>query len=518
LVLGVSGLFLSMFIRKKKNSTGTTSVHIIEKIHGKQRLVKSLGYGRSELEISNLEILAHQEISRILKQDELSLFEQQDQSHIKSIKESITHIRIVGTELVLDKIFDQIGFNLIKEGLFRDLVIARVVYPGSKLKTIEYLSRHFQRKYSISSVYRYLDTINDSYKDILQDISYKHTLKLFGGIISVVFYDVTTLYFEVSQEDELRKIGYSKDGKAMNPQIVLGLLVSEQGYPLAFEMYEGNKYEGHTILPVLDKFRARFKIEKLVVVADSGLMTKENVTKLIENKYDFILGARIKSESQEMKKEILSKNWENKKSQVFEKPQGMRLIVTHSEKRAKKDALNRERGIERLKSKIKSGKLTKQNINNRGYNKYLKIEGNASVELDLSKLNTDKKWDGLKGYLTNTTLDSQKVLDNYHQLWHIEKAFRMSKTDLKVRPIYHQKAKRIESHLIISFCSYKLYKELERQLKVNKIEISPERAINILKSIYSIRTTLPFSRKQTEIIMANTEEQKLILEAFDVEF
>ncbi len=330
-----------MFIRKKKNPTGTTSVHIIEKVNGKQRLVKSLGHGRSELEISNLEILAHQEISRILQQGELALFTQQDITHIENLKQSITHINVIGTELVLDKIFDQVGFDMIKESLFRDLVISRVVYPGSKLKTIEYLSRHFQRNYSMSSVYRYLDTINDSYKNLLQDISYQHTLKLFDGIISIVFYDVTTLYFEASQEDELRKIGYSKDGKAMNPQIVLGLLVSEQGYPLAFEMYEGNKYEGHTFLPVLDKFKARFKIKKLVVVADSGLMTKENINKLTENKYEFILGARIKSESSQIKEGILSKNWEDKKIETFEKQNGIRLIVTHSEKRAKKDALNR---------------------------------------------------------------------------------------------------------------------------------------------------------------------------------
>jgi transposase len=194
------------------------------------------------------------------------------------------------------------------------------------------------------------------------------------------------------------------------------------------------------------------------------------------------------------------------------------LIVTYSEKRAKKDAFNRNKGIERLKNKIRSGKLTKQNINNRGYNKYLKIKGEASIELDLSKLDQDAKWDGLKGYVTNTTLSQDQVVESYRDLWQIEKAFRMSKTDLEVRPIYHQKSKRIESHLIISFCSYKLYKELERQLIEKKVGFSLEKTIDILKSIYAISTVLPQSKQKTEIIMANTNEQKHILEKFNIEF
>jgi len=363
-----------------------------------------------------------------------------------------------------------------------------------------------------------MDKLQDSYKEELQEISYKHTLELLGGVISVVFYDVTTLYFEISREDELRKIGYSKDGKSHNPQIVLGLLVSKYGYPLAFEMYEGNKYEGYTFIPVLNKFKEMFNILNLIVIADSGLMSKSNIDNLKKNNYDFIIGARIKNESAQIKNDIISREWKKEKIQFFKKQDGINLIVSYSEKRSKKDKLNRKKGIERLRSKINSGKLSKQNINNRGYNKFLKIEGEATISLDLSKAEEDEKWDGLKGYLTNTNLKPKQVIESYHELWHIERAFRMSKTDLKVRPIYHQKSKRIESHLIISFCSYKIYKELERQLKVRKSIISPEKAIDILKSIYGIKTILPVSGKYQEIIMANTDEQKNILDLFDIKY
>lgn len=507
-----------VFIRRKKNKSGTFSVFILEKKNGKQNLIKSMGASSNEAELITLEEKARSEIIKLTGQSVLDFGSPSDDHHIENLRGSINKVRIVGTELVLNKLFNDIGFNKVPEELFRHLVLSRIVYPGSKLRTIEYLSRHHQKHYSVNSVYRYMDKLNDSYKEELQQISYEHTLGLFGGIISVVFYDVTTLYFEISREDELRKIGYSKDGKSHNPQIVLGLLVSKHGYPLAFEMYQGNKYEGHTFIPVLNKFKEMFNITNLIVIADSGLMSKKNIDDLKRNNYQFIIGARIKNEASEIKDDIISRNWEEEKIQLIEKYESAKLIISYSEKRSKKDKANRDKGIERLRSKIKSGKLSKQSINNRGYNKFLKIEGEATISLDLTKTEEDKKWDGLKGYLTNTNLTPNQVIENYHELWYIERAFRMSKTDLKIRPIYHQKSKRIESHLIISFCSYKLYKELERQLKDKKSSISPEKAIDILKSIYGITTVLPISGKYQEIIMANTDEQKAVLDLFNIKY
>lgn len=507
-----------VFIRRKKNKSGTFSVFILEKKNGKQNFIKSMGASANEAELITLEEKARLEIIKLTGQRVLDFGYLSDDHHIENLKESINKVRIVGTELVLNKLFNDIGFNKVPEELFRHLVLSRIVYPGSKLRTIEYLSRHHQKHYSVNSVYRYMDKLNDSYKEKLQEISYKHTLGLFGGIISVVFYDVTTLYFEISREDELRKIGYSKDGKSHNPQIVLGLLVSKHGYPLAFEMYQGNKYEGYTFIPVLNKFKEMFNITNLIVIADSGLMSKKNIEDLKRNNYEFIIGARIKNGTSEIKNDIISRDWKEEKIQLIEKYEGAKLIISYSEKRSKKDKANRDKGIERLKSKIKSGKLSKQSINNRGYNKFLKIEGAATISLDLTKTEEDKKWDGLKGYLTNTNLTPNQVIENYHELWYIERAFRMSKTDLKIRPIYHQKSKRIESHLIISFCSYKLYKELERQLKDKESSISPEKAIDILKSIYGITTVLPISGKNQEIIMANTDEQKEILDLFNIKY
>lgn len=130
-----------------------------------------------------------------------------------------------------------------------------------------------------------------------------------------------------------------------------------------------------------------------------------------------------------------------------------------------KDAANRKRGLEKLEKNITKGKLTKQHINYRGYNKYLKLEGDVNISIDKEKYKADARWDGLKGYATNTLLTQEEIIENYNHLWQIEKAFRISKTDLRIRPIFHRLKGRIEAHICIAFCSYKIYKELERQLK-----------------------------------------------------
>lgn len=507
-----------MFIRKKRNKSGSTSVHIVRKEGGQQVHVLSIGTATGEEELIKLEQLALDKLSALQLQNRFEFSYAEDKAFIQNLQSSIEHIEVSGVELILGKLFNAIGFNQIKEPLFRHLVLSRICYPGSKLKTVEYLLRHHQLYYEIDAVYRYLDKVNSKYKELLQDISYQHTLRLFDGLLSVVFYDVTTLYFEASDEDDLRKIGFSKDGKNQHPQIVLGLLVSTQGYPLAFEMFEGNKFEGQTMLPVIEKFKARYNLQQIVIIADAGLLSQDNIKALCELGYQFILGGRIKNEPKALQQQILSHAWSNGQTHNINKRGGVRLIVSYSETRAYNDSKNRERGLRRLEKSVQKGKLTKKHINNRGYNKYLQINGEIAVSIDYEKIQQDKKWDGLKGYITNTEMAPTDVIDNYKQLWHIEKAFRISKTDLRIRPIYHRLAHRIQAHLIIAFCSYKLYKELERQLQEKKLNLSAEKAVEIMQSIFTVNTRLPVSGKSIKLIMAKTYEQQLLLSAFDVKF
>lgn len=292
---------------------------------------------------------------------------------------------------------------------------------------------------------------------------------------------------------------------------MLGLLVSKNGYPLAYDIFEGNKFEGHTMLPVLKSFKEKYRLEQMVIIADSGLLSNDNIEELQLRNYEFILGARIKNEKRDIKGQILGLNLKNGESAIVKKGH-LRLIVTYSGDRAKKDRQNRENGLKKLEKQRKTGKLTKSSINNRGYNKYLRMDGEVNITIDYQKFDADAVWDGLKGYLTNTRLSKDEIIENYGHLWQIEKAFRISKTDLKIRPIYHRLQHRIEAHICISFVAYKVYKELERQLNEMNSTLSPEKAIEIAKTIYQVKALT--QNGEVSHILLISDEQKYLSQLF----
>lgn len=503
-----------MFIRKKKNKSGSISVQVIDTSGGKDRLIKSIGSTNQKEKLQELLKQARYFISNYTRQQEIQFEFVEDQKFLINLKKGLKNIQMIGPELILGKLYDEIGFNKIKEELFRDLVISRLVFPLSKLKTAEYLLRYRNISVEVNKIYRYLDKLEDKQKEIVERISVDHTIKLFGGKLSIVFYDVTTIYFESSQEDELRKAGFSKDGKHQSPQIVLGLLTSINGYPLAYEIFEGNKFEGHTIIPVVETFKRKYGLKKPVIIADAAMLSKKNIEELIQRDYEFILGGRIKNEPDRIKKQILSHKFINGKSILIKRDENTSLIVDYSLSRAKKDIQNRNRGLKKLEKLSENQRLTKKHINNRGYNKYLKIQADVKISIDYEKFRADSIWDGLKGYITNSKLSKEDVIENYKHLWQIEKAFRISKTDLRVRPVYHRLPKRISAHITIAFCAYKLFKELERQLEIRGSSLSCAKAIELLKTIYSFTVRLPESCNEESIIFVNQTEQVELLNYF----
>jgi transposase len=501
-----------MFVRKLKHPNGKTYVQVVEKGAGKYLVRKSLGAAKDEEHLQHLIRKGKNWIVQHRGIQELD-FSGRDVAY-ESFLDSISSIDRSGYDLLLGPIFDSIGFNKIHTPFFRELVIARVAFPKSKLKTTKFLYRFKQINWDEDKLYRYLDKLYHTQKQSVQQISYEHTLKVLKGDVSVVFYDVTTLYFEIDNEDDLRKTGFSKEGKHQNPQIVLGLLVSKGGYPLAYEIFSGNKFEGHTMLPVIESFRQRYSLDKLVVIADSGLLSHENITELQQKGYEFILGARIKNEKAPIKRKILSLDLANGQSAVI--PKGdLKLIVTYSDDRARKDRYNREKGLKKLERYLRTGRLNKSSINNRGYNKFLKLEGQIQVHLDADKIEEDKKWDGLKGYLSNAKLNKNQIIENYQHLWQIEKAFRIAKTDIKIRPVYHRLQRRIEAHICISFAAYKIYKELERQLQEKEAKISAGEALEIADTIHQITLELPKSGKSVKKTLLTNEEQRYLADLFD---
>ena len=359
-----------MFIRKKPNKSGTVSVQVVQKTKSrKQRVLKSLGSAHPS-DTAAMEKLMQQASSFIQEMEGPSLphiYEEEDviDGFVSSL--SNAQVQVAGPELVFGTLYDRIGYGTIQNSMFRNIVICRLFNPGSKLKTVDYLERYLHVSYSVDQIYRFLDNLcyrkeeeekgsDESkpesadggrrvriqaslrkpkpadFKTRVEDIAYSYTKKMVGDGISVCFYDMTTLYFEAAEEDDLRKCGFSKDGKHSCPQIFLGLLVASGGNPIGYEIYEGNISEGHTMIPLIRKLASRFGFDKPIVVADAGLLSKANIEELTKDGYQYIIGARPKSESDKVKEQILSLDMKYGDVMEIEKDGGVRLVLSCTEK------------------------------------------------------------------------------------------------------------------------------------------------------------------------------------------
>lgn len=522
-----------MFVEKKKNKSGSTSVRVMKKLRGKRKCVRVVGCSSNPEEIGRLIRLGERWVDE--HQRGLSLFENDEEALAYDSLMAGLHqsrLRLVGPELVYGTLFDRIGYDKVNTSdgdLFRSLVVTRLYHPGSKLKTAEYMERFMHKSYSADTIYRFLDklcvrgTTADGAREAEDDsvgvkwqverIAFEHTRSIMGGEVSVAFYDTTTMYFE-SQEDDVRIPGYSKDGKSDNPQVVLGLLVGTGGNPIGYELHKGNQYEGTTLLPIIKKLERRFGLSHPTIVADAGLLSKKNIEALETDGYTYIIGARIRSMSASDKEAILRLEIGNGKAKSL-RIGGRRIVVSMSDGRARKDAKDREKGIKRLEKRFASGKVTKACVNNRGYNRFLTMEGDMKVSIDKGKVADDARLDGLKGYVTNSDIADDEVIRNYKNLYLIERAFRMNKTDLVIRPIFHRLFNRIEAHVCICFTAYTILLELERVLKgvANPNEkntpMTIYRAKFLAESLYELEYVNPYNGKKMTVMLKSDQDEEV---------
>ena len=530
---------MSLRVRKKKNNSGSVSVQIVDRSNRGYKVIESIGCSKDLDDIEQLYKSALQRIDE-LEQNlfSMTISESNKKALLKEILSGLNTQDFIpiGDELIFGKIFNDIGCNDIfaninngkirnkeeKDFLFKSLVISRLLYPGSKLELINYLSYFKNIDITADKIYRFLDTLyQEDISSKIQQCIFEHTQKVMNNQIILTFYDVTTLYFESESEDDLRRIGFSKDGKVARPQIQLGLFTTLQGYPLSFEVYEGNKYEGHTLIDILKKFQEKFQLDnKPIVVADRGMLNNDNIAYLENNGYKYILAAKIKNVSNDLKeqvsnltfvddsvihtlqfnKDIPYRDDDNKKQTINI---NQRLVLSYSTQRAKKDRYNREKALERLEKKINSSKtITKKDLKLSYYAKYLNLNDNncnITFNINKSKITEDEKLDGIKGFITNDfTLSNNDIISHYNNQYDVEKAFRISKTDLKIRPIYHRLGTRIKAHILISFVSYAIYKEFERKLKLNNIKFNFSQKLvrKIIEHIIAVKIddeTIPIS-------------------------
>ena len=512
-----------MFVRKKRNRSGTTSVSVVFKNGRTFKEVHHLGSSADLAEIQQMYNEGREWIALYGGQQLIDFEEKwrEQQAEAAAVEQAIAEVkntlsRVERTTLdapqsILNRIYDRIGFNEIEDDILRHLAIARVCQPMSKVATVEYLKSYFDEDLQLHKIYRYMDKLHSTQREKIQQISVSHTMGVLGGRIGLVFYDVTTLYFESAPDpaDELRQDGYSKDGKTAESQIVLGLLVSEDGYPLSYSIFNGKQYEGYTMIPVIDDFVQRFNLTDFIVVADSGLMSEKNVELLESAGYQYILGARIRSESPKVKEWLLNVDRVDGHCEEYEKKAGQRLIVSYSETRAKKNAHKREKGVARLRKAYARGTLTKDKVNKRGYNKFLDISKDITVSINYEKIEEDARWDGLKGYITNTNLAPEGVIKQYHGLWVVERAFRIGKSNLEMRPMFHFTEKRIEAHICICFVAYKVYKELERTIRELGIGMSVDKVLFYAKTIPTLRFRLPNGDTHSERLYTMPQQEKI---------
>jgi transposase len=499
-----------MYVRTKttKNSK-KRSVQIVESYRNekgqpRQRIVRHLGTAVTDEEVSRLCDFAELEMAKLQEENRPALFKPEqmaelaieagkrasdDEKILVDLKKLREETRITtGIHEVFGQVFDDIGFGSLfgarkkaAQNNLRHITMARIANPGSKRGSVQNLANDFGINLSLDGVYRMMDSIDDKTIAKAQKLAYESSKGLFGGEISVLFYDCTTLYFESFTEDELKKNGYSKDLKFNQPQVVLGLLATREGLPVGYEVFPGNQYEGHTLETIIPKLKNKYDLKRIIFTADSAMLSKKNLAYLEESELEYIVAARLKSLNKKWQDTITSSD-ESLRS--FDYEGNRRLIVTYSAKLARKNKRDRDLAIDKLRKKLEHSRDPSMLISNYGYKKFLKIHGNARVELDEIKYEEAGKFDGLHGVITNVKdLTDHEVVEHYRGLWQIEECFRISKHDLRIRPIYHWTPQKIKAHVMICFISLTCVKHLAYRVKLRFEAMSVKRMVNALNHI-----------------------------------
>jgi transposase len=486
-------------IRQIKYSANSVSIQIYKIENRKRVIVRHIGTARNEQEKSKLLTLANDFIAKISKQ--LFLFKDKQSGNVLYIKQT-EFIGVYYTFVydVITKIILSIGFDKLNNNLLLDLVIIRMMEPCSKLRSIELIEEYFGIKHHRQNYYntapKWLDL-----KSKVEGIALAFAKKHYAFSYDLLFYDVTTLYFETFEEDELRKKGFSKDNKSQQPQVLVALMVSKEGFPIAYEVFPGNTFEGHTIIPVVKSFIRKNNVKNFTVVADAAMISTENIQALRENNINYIVGARLGNLSYELITEIDKNILREDGKSIRIKTENSFLICSYSTVRYRKDKYEMEKQIEKAKNIIINPSKNKKL-------KFTKTKG-QKLELNEKLIEKTRKILGIKGYYTNleeSDVSNTTVMERYHELYKIEQAFRIAKNDLQTRPIFHYKEEPIKLHLLICFMALVISKHIE--LKSN---ISIRKFIHECKKITDARLKNKITGKEIRIRVNLTSEISDIL-------
>lgn len=406
---------------------------------------------------------------------------------------------IEGIHAVFGTVLDKFGLQSLlgarHYNVLRHLMMARIAWPSSKLRASNNLLKRFNTDISEDRMYRLMDEIEGSEASI-QKIVFNAFRPLIGEKVEVLFFDVTTLYFESMEEDDLRRYGFSKDQKTHLTQVVLALATTQDGLPVGYKLFPGNTAETSTLLQAISEWRSSLDIDQITIVADRAMMNDKNLKLLEESGLRYVIAAKLKLLPKEMQNIILQRaeertlvhNEEDIISAQEHAYNGRRLIISHSAKRARKDARDREQILVKLKKTIGRNGSTKKLVTNRGYLSVVTESGNSKVKIDEAKVAAAAKWDGLHGIITNVAdARQEEVLGLYRRLWMIEESFRINKHTLEMRPVYHYISRRIKAHILLCYLGFALCRYVQKRIGMQCETYSVDRIRSILIEVqYSV--------------------------------
>jgi hypothetical protein len=505
---------VSRFVRKVRTASGAVAVQVVTKAHGEILELEHVGSAHTDAELALLLRAARERVhpgqdgldlgplqEALIKTDDVADWTRAPAAELplaaaagpaeRSSRRSLVAGggRVVGTSSlllwnVLAEAYGRLGFDAIGDEAFKDLVLGRIIEPTSKADTLRVLSDIGVLAPSLRTVFRALARcIDRDYRGTVATACLAHSAKTPAGQASLVNYHCTTLYFEAENEDTLRKVGMSKE-RRVDPQIQIGLLVDPAGFPLEVHCFEGNKAETRTLIPVLQAFQERHGVSDMVVVADAGMLSAANLNAVQDAGFSFIVGSRISKAPYDLAEHFERHGDYFADGQILESSRVMgigkaartrRIVYQYSFKRRQRDDRAINAMIERAE-KITSGMATMRNV------RFLKITG-ATKQIDQKLVNRARQLAGLKGYVTNIPLDTMTgaaVIAAYHDLWQVERSFRMAKTDLRARPVFHRQRDSIEAHLTIVFAALAISRYLQEETGT-----SIKKLINTLRTVRS---------------------------------
>lgn len=444
-----------LYFRVVNTKRSSRSVQVYRYQNRKRVIVKHIGSSTNQQEIESLVEMARMYISEITKQSYLfeDIRPKEDaillsQCNFKGVYYTFFYDVIKAIQL-------KIGYIPYVDTLLNDLVVIRIFEPCSKLRSIELLETYFGIKHRRQSYYesahKWLVL-----KDKIEKTSLNFAKSHYSFDFSLIFYDVTTLYFETFTEDELRKNGFSKDNKSQQPQIVIALMVSPEGFPVGYEVFSGNTFEGHTLIPVIKSFINKHDVKTFTVVADAAMISTKNILALKEANIHYIVGARLGNLPSDLINTIDQQLKREDGSIIRLETDKGYLICSFSKKRYNKDKHEMNKQIEKAKTLLNEPSKVKR----------VKFVSSSDNTLTLNEKLVEKttKLLGVKAYYTDISAsitDNKTIIDRYHDLYKIEQAFRVSKTDLQTRPIFHFKEQPIQLHILICFMALVISKHIE---------------------------------------------------------